>query len=291
MQFLLKISNFKAQRHREIDTMKNHNGNFTPRTAFGLGLIAFAVLLFLSNIGIPFLGVVLRNWPVVLIVVGAVMFQHAKKKNTKGNKSDYLPHTLIAIGILFQLANMHILNFGIGAIVVPIVLAFVGINLLRSQSTSSHRQNRDKHQDDTQGQVIDGELISDDSSAAEADATQSNTHSDDTKIDVFTVLGGGNFSTRSKRLTNGNIIAILGGAEVDIREADSLKNTLEIDIVAFMGGVEIKVPPHFNVTVKLLPLLGGVTNKTTCLADKMGVPAKHLVLTGMALMGGVEITN
>ena len=105
------------------------------------------------------------------------------------------------------------------------------------------------------------------------------------------MLGGGNFSTRSKRLTNGNIIAILGGAEVDIREADSLKNTLEIDIVAFMGGVEIKVPPHFNVTVKLLPLLGGVTNKTTCLADKMGVPAKHLVLTGMALMGGVEITN
>ena len=174
---------------------------------------------------------------------------------------------------------------------VDIVLAFVGINLLRSQSASSHRQNRDKHQDDTQGQVIDGELISDDSSAAEADATQSNTHSDDTKIDVFTVLGGGNFSTRSKRLTNGNIIAILGGAEVDIREADSLKNALEIDIVAFMGGVEIKVPPHFNVTVKLLPLLGGVTNKTTCLADKMGVPAKHLVLTGMALMGGVEITN
>jgi len=268
--------------------MNNHKGNFTPRTAFGLGLIAFAVLLFLSNIGIPFLGVVLRNWPVVLIVVGAVMFQHAKKQKIKSGKAQYLPHTLIAVGILFQLANMHILNFGIGAIVVPVVLAFVGINLLKSKSDSA--KHRDSEADDAKGEIIDGEWI-DDFTNEQASAAQSNNSTDDTKIDVFTVLGGGNFSTRSKRLADGNIIAILGGAEVDIREADSLKNTLEIDIIALMGGVEIKVPPHFNVTVKLLPLLGGVTNKTTCLADKMGVPPKHLVLTGMALMGGVEITN
>ncbi|UTA46950.1 cell wall-active antibiotics response protein [Simiduia sp. 21SJ11W-1] len=262
--------------------MSKHNGNLSPRTLFGLGLVAFAVLLFLNNIGIPFLGIALSNWPILMIIAGAIMLYNRKHVSVEGRMKAYLPHALIGFGILFQLSRMHILNFSVGAIIIPLVLLVVGINLLRP--------NRERHktQADAQGNIIDGEAIAD---ADFDDEGQQQSNPNDTTIDVFTILGGGNFSTRSKKLSGGSIIAILGGAEVDIREADAQKQTIELDVLAFMGGAEIKVPAHFNVTVKVLPLLGGVTNKTTCLADKMGVPQKHLVITGVALLGGLEITN
>ncbi|MBB3167637.1 LiaF transmembrane domain-containing protein [Simiduia aestuariiviva] len=262
--------------------MSKHNDNMTPRTLFGIGLVAFAVLLFLNNIGIPFLGLVLKNWPVLLIIAGAVqLYGRREKEGTETRCRQYLPHTLIGLGVLFQLANWHILNFSISALIIPIILLIAGINLIRQKASSGPKGDSDTS---TIGIVIDGEL----------DQEQPGTTSEqpgDTKIDVFTILGGGNFSTRSKRLTGGSVIAILGGAEVDIREADSKNGAIEIDVLAFMGGAEIKVPAHFNVTVKVLPMLGGVTNKTTCLADKLGMPEKHLVITGMVLLGGLEITN
>ena len=275
--------------------MSKHNGNLSPRTMFGLGLVAFAVLLFLNNIGIPFLGMALRNWPVILIIAGAIMLYNGKTSAPGSRVRAYLPHTLIALGVLFQLARMHILNFSISTLILPLIILVVGINLLRSGRTSGQRTRNFEKDSDTQktsGEVIDGELSNDADFTEQPESQKQSTFtSEDTTIDVFTILGGGNFSTRSKRLAGGSIVAILGGADVDIRDADCQSDTIEIDILAFMGGAELKVPAHFNVTVKVLPLLGGVTNKTTCLADKMGVPQKNLVLTGFALLGGLEITN
>lgn len=265
--------------------MSKHNGNLSPRTLFGLGLVAFAVLLFLNNIGIPFLGIALRNWPILMIIAGAIMLYNRKHVAAESRMKAYLPHALIGFGILFQLSSMHILNFSIGALIIPLILLVVGINMLRPNRDAHKNQ---AHDGASEGTIIDGEAIAD---ADFDDNGNPSSAQNDTTIDVFTILGGGNFSTRSKNLSGGSIIAILGGAEVDIRDADAQKNTIELDVLAFMGGAEIKVPAHFNVTVKVLPLLGGVTNKTTCLADKMGVPQKHLVITGVALLGGLEITN
>ncbi|AFU98540.1 LiaF transmembrane domain-containing protein [Simiduia agarivorans] len=261
--------------------MSKDNKNLNPRSLFGIGLIVFAVLLFLSNIGIPLLGMILRHWPVLLIILGAVMLHH-QKENPPASGRKYLPHGLIAAGIVFQLANLHVLSFGVGAILVPMALLFVGFHLVRPGSKNAQANPFG------QGDIYEGELA-DDGETVTAN-TQSG-DSDKAKIDVFTLLGGGHYSTRSQKLVGGNATAILGGVEIDIREADSQANTIELDVMAVMGGVEIKVPPHFSVSSNVLPILGGVTNTTTCLADKLGVPQKHLVINGLALMGGVEITN
>lgn len=272
--------------------MSKHNGNLSPRTMFGLGLVAFAVLLFLNNIGIPFLGIALRNWPVIMIIAGAIMLYNRKHAPQESHMRAYLPHMLIGFGVLFQLSRMHILNFSIGALIIPLILLVVGINLLRPNRDSGKHKGSSfycaENATEKEGTIIDGEALAD---ADFDEAGKEVPPSDDTSIDVFTILGGGNFSTRSKKLKGGSIVAILGGADVDIRDADTQKNTIEVDVLAFMGGAELKVPAHFNVTVKVLPLLGGVTNKTTCLAEKLGVPQKNLVITGVALLGGLEITN
>lgn len=251
--------------------MNKHGNQLSLKGALGIGLIIFGVLLFLSNIGIPLLGMILRNWPVLLIIAGAVMLRQRRKTGDTGSHK-YLPHALLAAGIVFQLANMHMLHFGLGAILVPVILLFLGLQLLRATRPGIVGDDP---------QLIEGELVND--SAPE--------DSEDHKIDVFTLLGAGNFATRSQKLVGGSATALLGGVEIDLHEADTQASRILLDVTAIMGGVEIRVPPHFQVQSKVLPLLGGVSNKTTCLADKLGVPPKQLVITGLALMGGVEITN
>ncbi len=111
------------------------------------------------------------------------------------------------------------------------------------------------------------------------------------KINMLRLLDGGKFATRSSNVTGGNATAILGGVEIDIREAESQNNTIEIEVISIVGGVEIQVPRHFTVSSRILPILAGVSNSTTYLADKVGAPEKHLIISGVAIMGGVEITN
>lgn len=41
--------------------MKKSSGHIKPRSLIGLGLIVFAILLFLDNIGVPFLHIIFHN--------------------------------------------------------------------------------------------------------------------------------------------------------------------------------------------------------------------------------------
>ncbi len=257
--------------------------NLNTRSILGIGLIIFAVLLFLSNIGIPLLGMVVRNWPVLLIILGIIMLNRRRGKRQQNGRR-YLPHVLIGAGVLFQLANMHILNFGLGAILIPVILLFVGFQLIRSQSAKSAGDSQFENQSEG---VIEGELVETGNETSGQNAKEVKA----VKIDMFTLLGGGKFATRSNNVTGGNATAILGGVEIDIREAESQSKTIEIEVISIMGGVEIQVPPHFSVSSKVLPILAGVTDTTTCLAHKLGVPEKHLIISGVAILGGVEITN
>lgn len=257
--------------------MKKSSGYIKPRSLIGLGLVIFAILLFLDNIGVRSLHTVFHNWPLALIILGVALLLGPAKSVPPNDSGRILPYFLIGAGALFFSARFF--SFNIGALIVPLVLLFLGFHFLRPGRHSCRKRSRDKL--DAQAGLQNGEQ----------EKTVGGVIEDENKIDIFTILGGGDYSTRSHNLASGNVIAILGGAKIDIRDADTQKDVMEIDILAFMGGVELIVPPHWQVTVKVLPMLGGVSNKTTCLADKMQVRKKHLVVTGVALMGGVEIRN
>ena len=67
-------------------------------------------------------------------------------------------------------------------------------------------------------------------------------------------------------------------------------NTFRIKFEAFviMGGVNIFVPPNWTVSQEVVPLLGGVHDKTRSVPSN---PAQHLLVRGTVVMGGVEISN
>lgn len=284
--------------------MRNTNGNMTPRTMLGFALIVGAVLLFFNNIGFKIIGVILSHWPIGLIVAGGVMLNRAKQE--RAERMPVLAYVLVVVGVLFLLAKYRVVGMSMGALIGPLLLLAVGFYLVRqhhdigrffsrgpSQSQASVYEERglEKYharEDGNSAEALDGENC-DGGYYQEEEAVSRKVHS--RKIDVISILGGGDFRSRSQDLRGGVVVTILGGADIDIREADTDREVIEIDVLAFMGGVEIKVPPHWEVTSKVLPVLGGVSNKTTCLADKLGMPRKHLVVTGLSLMGGVDIRN
>lgn len=67
--------------------------------------------------------------------------------------------------------------------------------------------------------------------------------------------------TRTRTFRSASLTAIMGGVDLDLRDAD-IDGSARIDVFAFWGGVEIKVPRTWQVRTSGLPLLGGWENKT-----------------------------
>ena len=55
-----------------------------------------------------------------------------------------------------------------------------------------------------------------------------------------------------------------------------------------MATIEIRVPEDWTVVSRVVPLMGGVDDKTR---PPQSATAHRLVLRGFAIMGGIEIKN
>ena len=85
--------------------------------------------------------------------------------------------------------------------------------------------------------------------------------------------------------------AIMGGFDVDLRDASIAPNTQAvIDVFAFWGGLELKVPEDWVVINRVMPLMGGVDDKTRPPIASTAAP-KQLVVRGIVIMGGISIRN
>lgn len=84
------------------------------------------------------------------------------------------------------------------------------------------------------------------------------------------------------------ILAVFGGAELDLREAALPGREITIDAVAVFGGVSITVPPEMRVIDTGSAIMGGrdISGETTE-SGRPDVPV--LRITGMCVFGGVEV--
>ena len=83
-----------------------------------------------------------------------------------------------------------------------------------------------------------------------------------------------------------NIFSMMGGTDLDFREAFMPPGVMEVNVFCLMGGVDIKVPPGLNVELTGFPIMGGFEDKTSGESDP-GAPT--LRIKGLVIMGGVEV--
>lgn len=105
---------------------------------------------------------------------------------------------------------------------------------------------------------------------------------------VIAVMSGVRRSGRWAPPRKLHAMAVMGGAEIDLREAVFPGGEMTINAVAVMGGVEIVVPPDIRVESSGIPIMGGFDR----VDQDPGPDGRHDVVVhvrGVALMGGVEV--
>jgi hypothetical protein len=81
-------------------------------------------------------------------------------------------------------------------------------------------------------------------------------------------------------------VAIMGGVELDLRDARFAAAEVTIRAFCLMGGVSITVPEDMAVDVSGIGIMGGFDHR----ASGPGAPGSpHLRVVGFALMGGVDV--
>lgn len=85
-----------------------------------------------------------------------------------------------------------------------------------------------------------------------------------------------------------NLIAVMGGADLDFREAQFAPGVTELDLVCIMGGCDIVVPPGLVIDADGSALMGGFSHLEH--RPRVVSPeAPVLRIRGFAFMGGVDI--
>jgi hypothetical protein len=83
-----------------------------------------------------------------------------------------------------------------------------------------------------------------------------------------------------------NVFCLMGGGEIDLREARFSDREVSIHIVAIMGGCEITVPEDATVRVTGIGIMGAFDHSIPG-SDSPDGPV--ITIGGLALMGGVDV--
>ena len=223
------------------------------RIFFGALIILVGTLALLDNLHVFDAREVIHFWPMVFVVFGALKLYQARDAG-----GYVLGGALVAAGVLITLRNM-------GFITLhwrdwwPLLLIAGGV-LVIATGIFGRRMG-----------VRDGSV---------------QTAGSESYVDVGAFMSGNNMYNDAQDFRGGEISAMVGGIEVDLRHA-SIQTEATIRILALLGGIVIKVPADWSVVTNCVPLLGGVDDKSVPPAN----PTKRLVIKGYAIMGGVEIKN
>lgn len=226
------------------------------RLIAGIVLVALGILFTLDTLGlasVPDLG---RLWPLILVAIG---LSQIRGRLFRGSM---VGHILLGLGVLFLLYEYGVIRHPL-RFFWPALLVFIGMRIVLSSRPHTAVRRED-------GSV-----------AADPSATLAN----------FAVFSGVNRKIASQEFRGGELAAFCGGWDVDLRQADIAGSEAVIDIFCWWGGGEIRVPAHWEVVVQVFPLFGGISDRTMHTAPQPGIVPKRLVLTGTAVMGGVEIKN
>ena len=109
----------------------------------------------------------------------------------------------------------------------------------------------------------------------------------DNSFHSVAVMGGVGRGVASSDFAGGDVIAVMGGCDINLADA-KITSEAVIDVLAFWGGMEIKVPRGWRIENRVLAILGGVVDRTDGNAPP-GAPT--LIIRGSAIMGGVEIRH
>ena len=229
--------------------VRDRRSFLTPQLVFGLVFIVAGVLFTLDNLGLADAERYWRWWPIAVILVGLAKLWQAHT----GVGNPIAGVFFLLVGSWFQLHTLGLINRDLWNFW-PLLLVFIGAMIVF--------------------QGIRGRQVR---ASAASDAI----------LGGVAILGGWKRSTSSKAFRGGELTAIMGGCEIDLRHAE-INGEAVIEVFAMWGGIEIRVPEDWTVINRVTPIMGGVEDGTR---PPQGTTPHRLTISGIVIMGGIEVKN
>ena len=105
---------------------------------------------------------------------------------------------------------------------------------------------------------------------------------------IFALLSGSEVRSFTQPIRDTEATAILSGIKLDLTSAQIEGERATLQVTAVMGGIEIYAPSDWTIVSDVLPILGAYVDKRRPTAT---VPTKTLFISGVVVMGGVEVKN
>jgi predicted membrane protein len=230
----------------------NSRSRLSPQIVLGLIIIGIGTLFLLDNFGMVYAEDYLRFWPALLVIYGLVKVVFPERPSSR-----FWGAMLALFGALLLARRLHWVYVDPWELWPIFLIAIGGMMLWKSSMRGRNA------------------------------TTLPGSASEDSIIQGTAIMSGFRRVSSSQDFRGGELTAIMGGVEVDLRGA-GLKQEAVINVFAFWGGIEMKVPQDWTVIVRGTPIMGGIEHKA--FPGKQD-PAKRLIIDGQVIMGGVEISN
>jgi predicted membrane protein len=273
-----------------MDTQDQKNDYNQPKNSGriwgGLFLLVLGGIFLLRETNFIFFPYWLFTWPMILIVIGVFI---GLKHGFRG--PGWL--ILLVIGSIF-LADQMDTGIDLHRFLVPAIIIAVGLTMIlrpkrgpRNRDWDNwggrrYRRNRDYFQQQSYTgnpqQPIPGSTD-----------TVSQNYSGEDYINSTSVFGNVQKIVVSKNFKGGEITCFMGGAEIDLSQADISGNVV-LEVTTVMGGAKLIVPPNWEVKSEVSTVFGGMEDKRQVRGNVVDFN-KVLVLKGTAFMGGIELRS
>ncbi len=253
----------------------------TPQLIVGLLIIFVGVVFSLDALGVAPAISYLRYWPMALVAIGVV-----KMLQARDGGGAFAGLLFAIVGVWLQAEELNIIHVRLWEIW-PLALVLFGGYLvwqgLTGRAAPREASSVDEMFPDS------GTVVTPTTDRPDAWTGTAGTRGPDanTTLSAVAVMGGVSRGSNSRAFRGGDLLAIMGGLEIDLRRA-AVHGEAVLDVFVIWGGIEIRVPEDWTVSSHIVPLMAGVEDKTR---PPQGATTHHLILRGFALMGGVEIKN
>ncbi len=219
----------------------------------GGALVVAGLLLFLNNLNVIDIGGIWRWLPSFFILLGIWQLYANNFRFFTG------PLILIGGGFLFQLSALGALGIDSVFDLWPLILIIIGGSILVERLGIKLPSLPGRSQDPD-------------------------------SVNILAIFNGAEHTVESESFEGGELTAVFGAIEVDMRQATPASQPITINAFALFGGVEMKIPEEWHMRRDVIGIFGGTEDSRKHKPDDSEA-AVDLVVTGFALFGGIEIQN
>jgi predicted membrane protein len=252
----------------------------TPRFILGVFILLVGIALALDRLGVVQAHHAMRFWPAVLIVFGLTVMQ-------RGSHGAVTGLLLIIVGTWLLLNTLGIVSMQVWEFLWPLILVVIGARIMMRSGRMRSRTRNDPPSFDQASTASQPNNPSQPYTPV-APPTAAATANASDHASVFSVLGSCRRRWGKAVFRSAEAVCVMGGFELDLRDAlMGAEGTAQIELFVIMGGLHVLVPQNWTVISNVVPILGGIDDKTRTNSST----TQQLILRGTVLMGGVEIGN